>query len=154
MNAMRNGFTLIELMIVVAVVGVLAAIAVSSYYIYVVRAEVSEGVVLASGAQSSVAEFYVHNSRFPASNASAGLAMPTSIVGQYVSSVDVGRTPGKVISYFGGPSINGKLVGGFIAYSANAANGQATITWNCKASQSGANATNIPDMYLPFICRR
>jgi type IV pilus assembly protein PilA len=89
MKKIQQGFTLIELMIVVAIIGILAAIAIPQYQDYTVRTRVSEAAVLADGAKTAVAEFYNTNSHWPPNNASAGLSASTSIIGKYVSGVSV-----------------------------------------------------------------
>src|SRR5689334_15226234 len=85
----QKGFTLIELMIVVAIIAILAAIAISQYQDYVIRSQVSEGSSLADGTKTALAEFYNNTGRFPDSNASAGLAAAADIQGNYVSQLDV-----------------------------------------------------------------
>src|SRR5487761_2054557 len=97
---MQKGFTLIELMIVVAIIAILAAIAIPAYQDYVIRSQVTEGLSLADGAKTAVAEFYSNTGRMPTNNASAGLATDTSISGSYVSKLDVGLT-GIVVAYGG-----------------------------------------------------
>src|SRR5690554_5516266 len=86
---MQKGFTLIELMIVVAIIGILAAIALPAYQDYTKRTHVSEGLTLAGGAKAAVTEFYSTNNRFPANNTSAGLATDTDIKGNAVNKVTV-----------------------------------------------------------------
>jgi type IV pilus assembly protein PilA len=85
----QKGFTLIELMIVVAIIAILAAIAISQYQDYVIRSQVSEGSSLADGVKTAIGEFVNNRGYFPPSNVSAGLATDVSINGTYVSQVSV-----------------------------------------------------------------
>ncbi|ENV1864715.1 pilin, partial [Neisseria gonorrhoeae] len=90
MNTLQKGFTLIELMIVIAIVGILAAVALPAYQDYTARAQVSEAILLAEGQKSAVTEYYLNNGEWPKDNASAGVAStPTDIKGKYVESVTV-----------------------------------------------------------------
>ena len=108
--AVQKGFTLIELMIVVAIIGILAAIALPAYQDYTIRAQVGEGPTLAAGAKNGVMDFWSDKGRFPSSNASAGVSAETSIVGTYVTQVLVKGAGNIEITY--GNHINSKAAGG------------------------------------------
>ncbi|EMT4318516.1 pilin, partial [Neisseria gonorrhoeae] len=89
MNTLQKGFTLIELMIVIAIVGILAAVALPAYQDYTARAQVSEAILLAEGQKSAVTEYYPNNGEWPENNDKAGVASPADIKGKYVESVTV-----------------------------------------------------------------
>ncbi|EMS5512563.1 pilin, partial [Neisseria gonorrhoeae] len=89
MNTLQKGFTLIELMIVIAIVGILAAVALPAYQDYTARAQVSEAILLAEGQKSAVTEYYLNHGEWPENNTSAGVASPSDIKGKYVESVTV-----------------------------------------------------------------
>ncbi|HFA3284654.1 TPA: pilin, partial [Neisseria gonorrhoeae] len=90
MNTLQKGFTLIELMIVIAIVGILAAVALPAYQDYTARAQVSEAILLAEGQKSAVTEYYLNNGIWPENNGDAGVASsPTDIKGKYVKEVEV-----------------------------------------------------------------
>jgi type IV pilus assembly protein PilA len=143
MKKMQKGFTLIELMIVVAIIAILAAIAIPAYQDYLIRTQVSEGAVLADGAKTAVGEFYSNTGRFPTSNASAGLAASTAISGQYVDSVAI--TSGIITATYQGAKANKALNGATLAMSAITHAG--SVEWHCHG-----NATLLPK-YLPTSCR-
>jgi prepilin-type N-terminal cleavage/methylation domain len=145
MKKMQQGFTLIELMIVVAIIGILAAIAIPAYQDYTIRAQVSEGLSLADGAKTAVAEFYSNRGAMPADNISAGLATNTSINGSYVTKVDVGATTG-VIEVTYGNKANSKISGATLEVSATPSAG--SIAWTCRAG-----GASLPAKYLPSSCR-
>ncbi|HFC5114250.1 TPA: pilin, partial [Neisseria gonorrhoeae] len=90
MNTLQKGFTLIELMIVIAIVGILAAVALPAYQDYTARAQVSEAILLAEGQKSAVTEYYLNHGKWPSDNSAAGVASsPSDIKGKYVKSVTV-----------------------------------------------------------------
>jgi len=143
-----QGFTLIELMIVVAIIAILAAIALPAYQDYLIRSQVSEGAVLADGAKTAIAEFYSNKGVFPTAQASAGLASSTSIVGKYVASVDAHTNAGVIQSTFNTTEANKKIQGKVIAFSAATHTG--SISWTC----SNTTYTTVDPKYLPTSCRK
>lgn len=139
----QQGFTLIELMIVVAIIGILAAVAIPAYQDYTVRAKVTEGLSLASGAKTSVAEYYSSEGTLPTSNAEAGMSQATSINGNNVSQVAVLGT-GTIQITFSGAPINGALLD--LVPQVDPDGGP--LTWDC-----GAGATDLAAKYRPSSCR-
>ncbi|EMU1341499.1 pilin, partial [Neisseria gonorrhoeae] len=91
MNTLQKGFTLIELMIVIAIVGILAAVALPAYQDYTARAQVSEAILLAEGQKSAVTEYYLNHGEWPKNNDEAGVASSDKIKGKYVKSVTVAK---------------------------------------------------------------
>ena len=149
MKNTQKGFTLIELMIVVAIIAILAAIAIPAYQDYLIRAQVSEGAVLTDGAKTAVAEYYSNSGTFPPSQTSAGLASPASITGTYVSSVTLTAGTGVITAQFSKTSpqkANAAIDGDMLELSPTTSMG--SIKWTCKAG-----ATAIPAKYLPSSCR-
>ena len=147
---LQQGFTLIELMIVVAIIGILAAIAIPAYQNYTIRAQVSEGMSLADGAKTAITEFYTNSGSFPSKNGSAGLASAADIKGNYVTSVAVGTgdTPaaaanGQITVTYGNKA-NTAIAGKTMIISAVTSAG--SIGWTCKAG-------DISKAYLPSSCQ-
>ena len=143
MKNVQKGFTLIELMIVVAIIAILAAIAIPAYQNYLIRTQVSEGAVLTDGAKTAVAEYYSNTGKFPSTNASAGLATNVSINGKYVSQVDVAST-GLITAKFGGTQVNTAISGKTFILSPSTSGG--SIAWHCHSS-------TVDPKYLPSSCR-
>lgn len=151
MKNMQKGFTLIELMIVVAIIAILAAIAIPAYQNYLIRAQVSEGAVLTDGAKTAMAEYYSNSGSFPAAsgtaNTTVGLAKADSITGKYVASVNIGTAQGIIEAKFNTTAANTKIQGKVFALSAIATNG--SISWSCTNA-----ATTVDAKYLPSSCRK
>ena len=142
----QQGFTLIELMIVVAIIGILAAIAIPAYQDYTIRAQVSEGLNLAGGAKAAVSEYVMDRGSFPTTNTLAGIADATAIDGNYVTSVTVGA--GGVISVlYGGSSPAHAILGGSRLL-LTPATSAGSVEWACA---TGAPA--IAPRHLPAACR-
>ncbi len=138
----QQAFTLIELMIVVAIIGILAAIAIPAYQDYTVRSQVTEGLSLATNAKNLISMYYTDKGGVPANNSQAGLQTPTSIQGNYVTRLDI--INGVISATFGNRAntvINGKTVLlSFLTANRN------SISWTCKSS-------SIDRRYLPSACR-
>lgn len=148
MKNVQKGFTLIELMIVVAIIAILAAIAIPQYQNYIIRTQVSEGMNLADGAKTAVSEFYNNKGAWPTANSSAGLPdTAASTGGKYVTGIDA--TGGKIKATFGNES-NSKITGDLLVLSAVDNGG--SISWTCKGG-TGAGKTNVPAAFLPTACR-
>lgn len=137
-----RGFTIIELMIVVAIIGVLAAIAIPAYQRYTIRAQVAEGLSLFSPFKSAIAEYRDDNGSFPPNNTAAGLGLPGDYAGNYVSAISINDD---VVSILFGNDANAAINGRILTITAVATLG--SVSWNC----TGGGV--IADYYLPSACQ-
>ena len=145
MKNVQKGFTLIELMIVVAIIGILAAIAIPAYQDYTIRAQVTEGLNLASDLKAGVAEIYATQGAFTnAESGSMGLPLATAKKGKYVDNiaVDAGTI---TIEY--GVDVNAKISGGTLKLEPST-NSNGDVLWKCTA-----DGTTLKDKYVPANCR-
>ncbi|EPI6396681.1 pilin, partial [Neisseria gonorrhoeae] len=136
MNTLQKGFTLIELMIVIAIVGILAAVALPAYQDYTARAQVSEAILLAEGQKSAVTEYYLNHGTWPEDNTSAGVASPTDIKGKYVQKVEVAK--GVVTATMKPSGVNNEIKNKKLSLWARRENG--SVKWFCGRPVTRANA--------------
>lgn len=153
-----KGFTLIELMIVVAIIGILATMAVPSYQDMMIKKQVQEGIEFIGFAKQAVAEYYAKRHALPANNAAAGLPPKDKVIGSFVTSLEIEN--GTIIITYGN-RVNKNIMGRTLAlrpaYVADAR--IVPISWVCGAARvphgltaNGANRTNFPASFLPLDC--
>ena len=144
----QQGFTLIELMIVVAIIGILAAIAIPAYQDYTIRAQVSEGLNLTGGAKAAATEYYQDQGAFPANNTQAGLDVLTNITGKYVSQVGVAGNVITVTYSNTAPRTANQNING-ATLTLNGTDSGGSIVWDC----DGGNILSANPKWLPAACR-
>ena len=135
----QQGFTLIELMIVVAIIGILAAVAIPAYQDYTIRAKVTEGLSLASAGKTAISEYFASNGTIPGNNTQAGMALSEEISGNSVDNVTV--TGAGAISVV---MSTAQIAGSTIILTPTTAAGK--VVWNCTGG-------NLEAKYRPSSCR-
>ena len=139
MKQNQQGFTLIELMIVVAIIGILASIAIPAYQDYIIRAKMSEAMVVASSAKTAVSEYRQTMNAWPGDNADAGLS--DTISTQYVASMTVSADGSVVVI------VNGTNAGASGQITLTPTMGAGAVDWSC------TTGTSVLPKYLPSNCR-
>ena len=142
MKAIQKGFTLIELMIVVAIIGILAAIALPAYQDYTARAQMSEALVLADGQKGAVTEYYADKGVFPGNNATAGIANASDISGKYVQQVGISGN-GVITASMRTSNVAAGISG--VSLTLTPTPGSGSVSWACTSSASAK--------YIPAACR-
>jgi type IV pilus assembly protein PilA len=165
LKQVQKGFTLIELMIVVAIIGILAAIAIPAYQDYTIRAQVTEGLNLAAPVKTAIAEYYAQNGTWPSAliGASPALGYTATPSGKYVSSITLGALTGQIIITYTGSQANAALVALPLLDLNPGLSGSGDIVWVCGkhpaptapalATAPPADASSVLDKYLPSNCR-
>jgi type IV pilus assembly protein PilA len=165
LKTVQKGFTLIELMIVIAIIGILAAIAIPAYQNYTIRSQVTEGLSLADGWKTAISEYYAQNGSFPSTSSTTGgagaIAMSGASQGKYVGSIAV-AAGGEIVITYTGSQANAKL-----SVAANNTLGLTPgldanydVIWVCGLAASPTNvsftaattATTVVAAYLPTSC--
>ena len=149
MKKTQQGFTLIELMIVVAIVGILAALALPAYQDYTVRSKVSEGLARAAEAKTSVAEFFSSNNRFPSSTSSAGF---NSAAAGYTQSVKWNNTAPEKIELTLAASISPNNTSYGVTFTKQSTS-NGVIVWKCAPVDTADSTAALPAKYSPGSCR-
>ncbi len=154
----QRGFTIIELMIVVAILGILASYAMPSFQNQIVRAQITEGLQLATPMQELIAGAYASGGRLPADNTAAGLPAPDKLIGNYVTSITV--ADGALHIEFGN-YIHKLASGKVLTLRPQTVEGSpaSPMSWQCGYREppeglvaSGDNRTDIPAYFLPLHC--
>ena len=155
----QTGFTLIELMIVVAIMGILSSYALPAYQDYTIRAQVVESYVITNEVKQEITAFYKERGRFPANNEEAGVPAPQYLIGNHVTKVAV--VDGALHVHFGN-YVNATVADKVLSIRPMVVTGSPTspISWSCGTRAPppgmeavGANRTTLEGRYLPSSCR-
>jgi type IV pilus assembly protein PilA len=160
MKSFQKGFTLIELMIVIAIIGILAAIAIPAYQNYTIRAQVTEGLSLADSFKTAVAEYFQSNGTWPTGAAPVPTAlqipMQGAATGKYVSGITVAN--GNVTIAYNQANTNAKIKADVLVINA-ATDANGDVVWICGTAATpvgvtpvGLGATSVPATFLPTSC--
>jgi len=159
MYQFQSGFTLIELMIVVAIIGILGSMAIPTYQDYIIRAQIHEAINLSEGVKKSITDYYVTNQRFPTDNTMAGVPQSAHLIGNFVTGIQVKEG---AIHITLGNRINAHVKDKVLSLrpSTVTANPSSPISWLCGYAEpvngmdaNGENNTTVPSLYLSPACR-
>jgi type IV pilus assembly protein PilA len=165
LKTVQKGFTLIELMIVVAIIGILAAIAIPAYQDYTIRSQVTEGLAMAGATKAAIAESFAQTGTWPAANVDAGIGAANTITGKYVASITVSN--GLITIVYGGQA-NAAITGANKTMQLKPlVSANSDVVWVCGEAQTPAGAVENPAgasdaiapgtlvlaKYRPKVCR-
>lgn len=142
-NSAQKGFTLIELMIVIAIIGILAAVALPAYQDYTIRAKITEAIGFSAAAKTAVSEHVMSKDAWPTGNTDAGLALSSSISSNVVASVAVGNNNGVItvtLSSGGLGDASGQ------SFTLTGETTEVGVTWLCEPN-------SVPAKFMPSSCR-
>jgi type IV pilus assembly protein PilA len=159
MYKFQSGFTLIELMIVVAIIGILGSMAIPTYQDYIIRAQIHEAMNLSEGVKKSITDYYVVNQSFPSDNKMAGVPKPPHLIGNFVTGIQVKEG---AIHITLGNRINAHVKGKILTLRPTTVvdSPSSPISWLCGYAEpvngmtaNGENNTTVPSLYLSPACR-
>ncbi|MEO0971782.1 MAG: pilin [Pseudomonadota bacterium] len=155
-----RGFTLIELMVVTAIIGILAAIAVPRYSDYIIRAQMVEVFALTNELKPAVQSYYLERGRFPANNTQAGIPLPKQLIGNFVTQIEIVDGAMHVTL---GNYVHQELLDHVVTVRPVVVTGSPTspIAWGCGSGEPppgmeavGEDRTDVEAKYLPRHCNR